>query len=67
MTGGDLIVIAPWLVFAAGISMIGYRLLTHRRTRWPRHRPNTPPHRGGSPAGQSEPRSTGSASRDASR
>jgi nitrite reductase/ring-hydroxylating ferredoxin subunit len=39
VTGDDLIVIAPWLVFAAGLSTIGYRLLTHRRT----CRPPTPP------------------------
>ena len=33
MTGDDLIVIAPWLVFGAGLMVIGYRLLTHRGTR----------------------------------
>ncbi|MGH3182088.1 MAG: hypothetical protein ACRDOE_09315 [Streptosporangiaceae bacterium] len=68
MTGDDLIVIAPWPVFAAGLSMIGYRLLTHHRTR----RPPTPPEhhpriKEAPPAGQSEPPGTGSASRDASR
>jgi hypothetical protein len=36
VTGDDLIVIAPWLGFAAGLAMIGYRLL-------PRGRPPAPP------------------------
>lgn len=33
MTGDDLIVTAPWLVFGAGLAIIGYRLLAHRGTR----------------------------------
>lgn len=32
MTGDDLIAVVPWLVFAAGLAVIGYRLLTHRGT-----------------------------------
>lgn len=32
MTSGDLIVVAPWLVFGAGLAATGYRLLRHRRT-----------------------------------
>jgi hypothetical protein len=30
VSGDDLIVMAPWLVFAAGLAVIGYRLLSHR-------------------------------------
>lgn len=30
MTAVDLLVLAPWLVFGAGLSVIGYRLLSHR-------------------------------------
>ncbi len=30
MSGDDLIVMAPWLVFAAGLTVIGCRLLSHR-------------------------------------
>ena len=33
MTGDDLIVMAPWLVFGASLVVIGYRLLSHRSTR----------------------------------
>ena len=40
MTGDDLIVIAPWLGFAAGLAMIGYRLLPRGL---PRGRPPAPP------------------------
>jgi hypothetical protein len=32
VTGDDLIVTAPWLVFGAGLAVIGYRLLAHRGT-----------------------------------
>jgi hypothetical protein len=32
VTGDDLIVVAPWLVFGAGLAAIGYRLLRHRPT-----------------------------------
>ena len=32
MTEADLMVLAPWLVFGAVLAVIGYRLLTHRRT-----------------------------------
>lgn len=33
MTGADLIVLAPWLVFGTGLAVIGYRLLIHRAER----------------------------------
>jgi hypothetical protein len=32
LTGADLLVIAPWLVFGAGMAAIGYGLLSRRRT-----------------------------------
>jgi hypothetical protein len=35
MTGDDLMVLAPWLVFAAAVAVIGWRLLA---SRGPRHR-----------------------------
>jgi hypothetical protein len=48
MTGDDLIVAAPWLAFAAGLGVIGWRLAASRRRRrrdrsvardaWPRDR-----------------------------
>ncbi len=31
MTGTDLIVLAPWIVFAAGLAVIGLLLLRSRR------------------------------------
>ncbi len=31
MTGTDLIVLAPWIVFAAGLAVIGVLLLRSRR------------------------------------
>lgn len=40
MTGGDLIVAAPWLVFAAGLTAIGWRLAAGRGDRT---RPPEPP------------------------
>ena len=44
MTGDDLIAIAPWLGFAAGLAMIGYRLLPRGVPRGlPRGRPPAPP------------------------
>jgi hypothetical protein len=33
MTGGDLIVAAPWLVFGAGLTAIGWRLAAGRGDR----------------------------------
>ncbi len=34
MTGTDLIVLAPWIVFAAGLAVIGFLLLrSHRPSR----------------------------------
>lgn len=32
MTGGDLLVLVPWLIFGAGIAVIGYLLLSRRGT-----------------------------------
>jgi hypothetical protein len=69
VTDDDLVVIAQWLVFAAGLAMIGYRLLTYRGAR--RRAPAPPKHHPrieeAPPAGQSEPPGFGSASRNASR
>jgi hypothetical protein len=31
LTGADLLVLAPWLVFAAGLAVLGYALLHRRR------------------------------------
>jgi hypothetical protein len=41
MTGGDLIIAAPWLVFAGGLTAIGWRLAAgrDRRPRRPTQRP----------------------------
>jgi len=33
MTAADLLVLVPWLVFAAGLAVIGWRLLVVRRRR----------------------------------
>jgi hypothetical protein len=33
VTGDDLIVVAPWLAFAAGLTVIGWRLATGRGRR----------------------------------
>ena len=41
MTTEDLLVLAPWLIFAAGLAAITWRLLAHRRPR--RRRPDLPP------------------------
>jgi hypothetical protein len=30
VTVGNLLVLSPWLVFGAGLAVIGYRLLSHR-------------------------------------
>ncbi len=40
MTGDDLIVAAPWLAFAAGLALIGWRLAASRGRR--RHGPSRP-------------------------
>jgi hypothetical protein len=47
VTGDDLIVIAPWLVFGAGLVLIGFRLLAQRGTR--RQSPPRPPAQPGRP------------------
>jgi hypothetical protein len=31
MTGGDLVVLAPWVIFGAGLAVICIRLLAWRR------------------------------------
>lgn len=33
MTAADLLVLVPWLLFAAGLAIIGWRLLASRRAR----------------------------------
>jgi len=33
MTGADLLVLLPWLVFAAGVALIGWRLIVAGRRR----------------------------------
>ena len=45
MTGDDLIVAAPWLAFAAGLAVIGWRLAAGRG----RRRRRGPPACGGAP------------------
>ena len=42
MTGDDLIVAAPWLAFAAGLVVIGWRLAAGRGRRRRRHGPPQP-------------------------
>lgn len=32
MTAVDLLVLVPWLIFAAGMALIGYRLLSRHGT-----------------------------------
>jgi hypothetical protein len=44
VTGDDLIVAAPWLAFAAGLALIGWRLAVSRGRR--RHGPPRPGARG---------------------
>jgi len=48
VTGADLIVAAPWLVFAGGVAIIGWRLAANRsrrrQQRSPRRHPATGPH-----------------------
>jgi hypothetical protein len=48
VTASDLLVLAPWLIFGAGLGAIGFRLFSQRRTarrnrrdtRLPRPRPH---------------------------
>lgn len=54
MTGGDVIVLAPWLVFGAGLVIVCARLLRARNPSRPpapssTRRPNGPNEPGGSP------------------
>jgi hypothetical protein len=42
MTGSDLIVVAPWIIFAAGLSIVCIRLLRARRASG-RHAAKPPP------------------------
>ncbi|HTX28128.1 MAG TPA: hypothetical protein VME19_14035 [Streptosporangiaceae bacterium] len=44
MTGDDLIVAAPWLAFAAGLAVIGWRLAASRGRRRRRGPPQPCPH-----------------------
>jgi len=48
VTGDDLIVAAPWLAFAAGLAVIGWRLAAGRGRRQRRLGP-PPPGRGARP------------------
>jgi hypothetical protein len=50
VTGDDLIVAAPWLVFAAGLAVIGWRLAADRGHR--RRRRGPPRASAGAPPGQ---------------
>jgi len=53
VTGADLIVAAPWLVFAGGLAIIGWRLAAgrsrRRQRRSPRRHPAAGPHHRKSP------------------
>jgi hypothetical protein len=42
VTGDDLIIAAPWLVFAAGVAVIGWRLAVGRGRRRRRRGPRQP-------------------------
>jgi hypothetical protein len=67
MSGGDLIVVAPWLVFAGGVMAIGWRLAAGRD-----HPPRRPTGRPGAgtrrhrdrPGSRSAPPETGPAGPD---
>lgn len=70
MTGDDLIVIGPWLLFGGGLAVIGYQLLSHRGTR--RQSPPRPPAQrgwpeGAAPAGRCLQPGTQAGERDATR
>jgi hypothetical protein len=58
MSGDDLIVAVPWLVFATGLAVIGWRLAAGRGLRRER--------RPGRPGGGTRP-GTGSADRESAR
>jgi hypothetical protein len=45
LTGGDLVVLAPWLIFGAGLAAIGYGLMSRRRTSHRRSLSRRAPHR----------------------
>ena len=49
MTGNDLIVVAPWIIFGAGLSVVWIRLLQSRRAS--RHQPERSPPPVPDPAG----------------
>ena len=49
MTGNDLIVAAPWIIFGAGLSVVWIRLLRSRQAS--RHQPEGPPPPFPDPAG----------------
>lgn len=44
MTGSDLLVLAPWLIFGAGLGAIGFRLLRQRGTARRNRRDTRLPH-----------------------
>jgi hypothetical protein len=60
MTGSDLLVLAPWIVFIAGLAVIGVLLLRSRRPSGSRRRrpPRSAPggHAGREPADRQDPR-----------
>jgi hypothetical protein len=66
MSSDDLIVAVPWLVFAAGLAMIGWRLAAGRGLR--RERRLGPPGKGARPGGcRAGRRPTGAADRESAR
>jgi hypothetical protein len=66
MSADDLIVAAPWLVFAAGLAVIGWRLAAGRGRR--RERRPGPPGKGARPGGRRADRpASGAADRESTR
>jgi hypothetical protein len=66
MSADDLIVAVPWLVFAAGLAVIGWRLAAGRRLR--RERRPGPPGKGARPGGRRADRpASGTADRESTR
>jgi hypothetical protein len=66
MSADDLIVAVPWLVFAAGLAVIGWRLAAGRRLR--RERRPGPPGKGAWPGGRQADRpASGTADRESTR
>jgi hypothetical protein len=66
MSADDLIVAVPWLVFAAGVAVIGWRLAAGRGLR--RDRRPGPPGKGPRPGGRrTDRRASGTADRESTR